>query len=97
MLAALKAVHRQIVNIITAADSTAALTRKSALPDAGDHETLIEIVIHMSQHYLYHLAQMIYLRRAQDREWQSPMKKWETATHLLAGQLAVVQQAFQED
>ncbi len=40
-------------------------------------------VVHIAQHYLYHLAQIIYLRRAQDRTWASPMKQWEAATHLI--------------
>ncbi len=41
------------------------------------------VVVHIAQHYLYHLAQIIYLRRAQDRAWSSPMKQWEAATHLI--------------
>ena len=37
----------------------------------------------MAQHYLYHLAQMTYLRRIRDREWKAPLDEWEEATHLI--------------
>ena len=40
-------------------------------------------VIHMAQHYLYHLAQMTYLRRIRDRDWAAPLDEWEAATHLI--------------
>ncbi len=40
-------------------------------------------VIHMAQHYLYHLAQMTYLRRIRDREWKAPLDAWDRATHVI--------------
>ena len=40
-------------------------------------------VIHMAQHYLYHLAQMTYLRRIRDREWKAPLDEWDRATHAI--------------
>ena len=40
-------------------------------------------VIHMAQHYLYHLAQMTYLRRIRDRDWKAPLDEWEHATHVI--------------
>jgi len=40
-------------------------------------------VIHMAQHYLYHLAQMTYLRRIRDRDWKAPLDAWEHATHVI--------------
>ncbi len=90
ILAALQGVHQQIISILKAIRDDAELARKSSAPDAKSHETLAGIMIHISQHYLYHLAQMIYLRRAQDREWKSPMKQWEAATHIISDELAVI-------
>ena len=40
-------------------------------------------VIHMAQHYLYHLAQMTYLRRIRDRDWKAPLDEWDRATHVI--------------
>lgn len=40
-----------------------------------------EVLVHMSHHYLYHLAQIVYLRRAIDRSWQAPLDLWEYATY----------------
>lgn len=49
----------------------------------GNH-TLGEIVMHISQHYHYHFSQLVFIRRAQDRQWDSPMKQWEKFTYQLA-------------
>ena len=40
-------------------------------------------VIHIAQHYLYHLAQITYLRRIRDPEWSAPLDEWETASHII--------------
>jgi uncharacterized damage-inducible protein DinB len=55
--------------------------------DGKDKERLGVAVIHIAQHYLYHLAQIIYLRRAQDRNWPSPQKAWEEATYVIGDYL----------
>ena len=44
-------------------------------------------VIHMAQHYLYHLAQITYLRRIRDREWKAPLDDWEEATHVIGDRI----------
>jgi len=44
-------------------------------------------VIHMAQHYLYHLAQMTYLRRIRDRDWKAPLDAWEHATHVIGDRI----------
>ena len=49
-----------------------------------------ETIVHMSHHYLYHLAQVIYLRRAKDRDWQAPLALWEAATYAQGSDLSVV-------
>lgn len=42
------------------------------------------IIKHVSQHYFYHASQISYLRRAPDRDWQPPLKQWETAVDTIS-------------
>ncbi len=42
------------------------------------------VFAHIPQHYLYHISQMVYLRRAQDRNWKAPLGSWEHATDVIA-------------
>lgn len=79
-----RAVHRQIETILENCRDDSELSRRSQVSDAGEHETLGGVILHIGQHYLYHLAQMVYLRRAQDRNWPAPLKEWENATHIIA-------------
>ena len=44
-------------------------------------------VVHMAQHYLYHLAQMTYLRRIREREWTAPLDQWDHATHVIGDRI----------
>ena len=44
-------------------------------------------VVHMAQHYLYHLAQMTYLRRIREREWKAPLDEWDHATHVIGDRI----------
>lgn len=90
LLAALQTVHQQIRDILNNA-TREDLLRRSQAEDAKDFETLVGVILHISQHYLYHLAQMIYLRRACDRHWESPLGQWEAATHAIADRLAVME------
>lgn len=83
----LKIVQRQIETILKDCRDDSELARRSQAPDAGEHETLGEVILHISQHYLYHLAQMVYLRRAQDRNWPAPLKEWENATHVISANI----------
>ena len=55
--------------------------------DGNEGEKLGVAVLHIAQHYLYHLAQIIYLRRAQDRQWASPHEDWDRATHVIGDYL----------
>ena len=86
LLAALRTIHMETHAILDLCDDDSSLDR--ALDGGEEHETPGGIILHMAQHYLYHLAQMIYLRRARDRSWESPMKEWEHATHVIARHLA---------
>ncbi len=94
LLAALKNTHAQIRAMVEKIPDPAGLGRKSDAPDAGPHETAAEIVVHMAQHYLYHFAQVVYLRRARDRSWKAPLREWESATYVISDELAVIKQLF---
>lgn len=82
ILKALETEHKEIRNILQSCKDDSFLFEKH-IPDNKEKGTLGDIVVHISQHYLYHLAQVIYLRRAQDRQWQSPEKQWENATYVI--------------
>ena len=84
LIAMLESSHHQIDEVIDHCKDDKDLLRKSSVPDAKDDENLAGVVKHISQHYLYHTAQMIYLRRAQDRHWKSPIDEWEFATHVIS-------------
>lgn len=43
------------------------------------------------------LAQMVYLRRACDRQWEAPPGQWEDATHLITDELAAMKKLYREN
>ena len=79
----MRQIQQQILDVLNACDADSDLfIERTSL--GGEHTSQFgPVVVHIAQHYLYHLAQIIYLRRAQDRAWPSPMKQWEAATHLV--------------
>ncbi len=79
--------HRQVREVVQACeDDEQLLVERSAL-DGKDREKLGVAALHIAQHDLYHLAQLVYLRRAQDRSWPAPLKEWEAATHVIGDYL----------
>lgn len=80
-------IQQQVKEVVTACASDEELHLERTSLDGKDKEKLGVAVIHMAQHYLYHLAQIIYLRRAQDREWPSPHNNWDAATHVIGDYL----------
>ncbi len=87
LAADMQKIQQQIAGVveICAGDDDLLVERKSL--DGKEKERLGVAVIHLAQHYLYHLAQLIYLRRAQDRNWPSPQKAWEDATYVIGDYL----------
>jgi uncharacterized damage-inducible protein DinB len=87
LVASMQKIHQQIAGVVEmcASDDDLLVERKSL--DGKDKEKLGVAVIHIAQHYLYHLAQIIYFRRAQDRNWQAPTKAWEEATYVIGDYL----------
>lgn len=87
-LKAIKSVHKQLNELVEELGDDSFLFRKSPVKDAKDTDTINEHVLHSCQHNLYHLSQVIYLRRALDRSWQSPIMDWDKATRIIAGYLS---------
>jgi uncharacterized damage-inducible protein DinB len=87
-LRSLKDVHKQWHSLIEGLSDDSLLFKKSPLKDAQDTDTINEYILHSCQHNLYHLAQIIYLRRAQDRNWVSPVMEWDKATRIIANYLS---------
>jgi len=80
-------IQQQIKEIVAACASDEDLHLERTSLDGKDKEKLGVAAIHIAQHYLYHLAQIIYLRRAQDRNWASPHNEWDAATHVIGDYL----------
>jgi len=87
LVANMQKIQQQIAGVVEmcASDDDLLVERKSL--DSKEKEKLGVAVIHIAQHYLYHLAQIIYFRRAQDRNWQAPQKAWEEATYVIGDYL----------
>ena len=81
--ARMRTIQEQIVSEVSACESDADLEAERTSPDGERTLRLGATVLHIAQHYLYHLAQITYLRRLRDREWSAPLDEWETATHII--------------
>ena len=79
----MRAIQEQIVAELEACPDDDALMAERTSLDGKAGGRLGPDVVHIAQHYLYHLAQITYLRRIRDREWQAPLDEWEHATHLI--------------
>ena len=80
----MRTIQRQIIAEVEACATDAELlTERTSLLDGAVGARLGPNVLHIAQHYLYHLAQITYLRRMRDREWAAPLEEWESATHLI--------------
>lgn len=90
ILEALKNVHSQIREFLQNCNDDSGLFRKSEIENAKEEDTINEHILHSCQHNLYHLSQMVYLRRAMDRNWNSPLDEWDKATRIIASFLAPV-------
>ncbi|MDE2945031.1 MAG: DinB family protein [Gemmatimonadota bacterium] len=81
--ARMRTIQAQIIAEVNACESDADLVAERTSPDGERTLRLGATVLHIAQHYLYHLAQITYLRRIRDREWSAPLDEWETATHII--------------
>ena len=84
---ALRSINTFIIEILNTTMDDSELLRKSTAVDAQNTENLNQLIPHFSQHYLYHYSQIVYLRRAQDRQWKSPVEDWERITYLIGSYL----------
>lgn len=85
----LKDTHAQIDTILRSCTDEKEFLKKVESNDSLRYNSLAAIIMHASQHYNYHLAQTVYLRRAQDRNWEAPLRGWEHATDAIAQYLWV--------
>lgn len=81
--ARMRTIQEQIIAEVEACESDDDLFAERASLDGKTTSQLGPDVIHMAQHYLYHLAQITYLRRVRDRAWPAPQAEWEHATHVI--------------
>ena len=65
----MRRIQQQIIENVEGCATDADLFVERTSLDGKTTAQLGPDVIHIAQHYLYHLAQIIYLRRAQDRAW----------------------------
>ena len=80
----LQSTFEQIDSILHSCKDEKELLKKVESNDNIRYNSLSAMIMHVSQHYTYHLAQAVYLRRAQDRNWEAPLKGWENATDSIA-------------
>ena len=79
----MRTIQEQVVAEVEGCGSDAELMAERTSLDGKTGAQLGADAIHMAQHYLYHLAQITYLRRIRDREWKAPLDAWEHATHVI--------------
>ena len=79
----MRTIQEQIIAEVEACGSDADLMAERTSLDGETGARMGVDVIHMAQHYLYHLAQMTYLRRIRDRGWKAPLDEWDRATHVI--------------
>ena len=79
----MRTIQEQILAEVEGCESDADLMAERTSLDGKTGARLGVDVVHMAQHYLYHLAQMTYLRRIRDRAWKAPLHEWEHATHVI--------------
>ncbi len=80
----------QVNDLVKNCNDDSELFTKSEFKEAKDIDTINYHVLHTCQHHLYHLAQIIYLRRALDRKWEVPQNAWDKATRVIADYLSPV-------
>ncbi len=79
----MRTIQEQVIGEVEKCGSDEDLLVERTSLDGGSTARLGPVVIHMAHHYLYHLAQIVYVRRMHDRDWNAPLAEWEEATHLI--------------
>ena len=79
----MRTIQEQVIAEVEGCGTDAELMAERTSLDGKTGAQLGADVIHMAQHYLYHLAQITYLRRIRNREWKAPLDAWEHATHVI--------------
>lgn len=79
----MRTIQEQIIGEVEGCEGDADLMAERTSLDGRTGARLGPDVVHMAQHYLYHLAQMTSLRRIRDPGWKAPLDAWEHATHVI--------------
>ena len=85
--ARMRTIQAQIIAELEGLEDDADLMAERTSLDGEATARMGDTVIHIAQHYLYHLAQITYLRRIRDRDWAAPLDEWEAATHLIGDRI----------
>ena len=85
--ARMRTIQDQIVAEVEACDDDEDLMAERTSLNGETGARMGVDVIHIAQHYLYHLAQMTYLRRIRDRGWKAPLQEWEAATYVIGDRI----------
>lgn len=85
--ARMRTIQAQIIAELEGLEDDADLMAERTSLDGDATARMGDTVIHIAQHYLYHLAQITYLRRIRDRDWAAPLDEWEAATHLIGDRI----------
>ncbi len=83
----LMALNREIDEIIS--NNTTILVRTPKGHKKIRH-SFAEVILHMCHHWLYHYAQVVYLRRAEDRTWSSNLQEWDQLTYSMGMDSAMI-------
>ncbi len=79
----MRTIQEQIIGELEACGSDEDLVIERRSLDGSSTSRLGHDVIHLAQHYMYHLAQVTYLRRLREPAWSADLDAWESATHLI--------------
>lgn len=83
----MRTIQAQVIAELEGLEDDADLMAERTSLDGEATARMGDTVIHIAQHYLYHLAQITYLRRIRDRDWAAPLDEWEAATHLIGDRI----------
>ena len=84
----MRLIQEQIISEVSGCADDADLMRdRVSLEGKAAGARLGPDVVHIAQHYLYHLAQIVSLRRIREPEWPAPLDEWNAATRVIENQI----------
>ena len=83
----MRTIQEQVIAEVDGCADDAELMAKRTSLDGETGARMGVDVVHMAQHYLYHLAQITYLRRIREHDWKAPLDEWDHATHVIGDRI----------